>query len=56
MNLFAVLLLRDLRIVKFDNKDDFTFALAKYTAMGVPCVALIYHAEADVYTVPEMRT
>ena len=50
---FAVLRLSDLRLYRFEYKDDMLDAIRTMTTRGCGFVPLIWHVGADTWTVPE---
>lgn len=51
---FAILWLTTLRLAKFDTKQEFKDAILTLQNNGTEFIALIYHKDADIYTVPEV--
>lgn len=51
---FAVLMLRDLKLRKFQFKIEMEDAVRKFKSDNVPFIALVYHHGGDQWTMPEV--
>lgn len=52
---YAIIHLRDLRVIYFDHKDDWLAAVQTWETDQVPFVALKYHNGVGAYQVPEVH-
>lgn len=49
---FALLKLTDLKVIRFQHREDLQAAVSQFAAHEVPTIPLTYHAGAGLYSAP----